>query len=141
MSCVHQLPEWPSLTWTTRDLAHLLAAVRHKQGRHLGRMESLDFDLRSEANLTALTDEIVRSSAIEGERLEAEEVRSSVARRLGLNVAGLPTPSRAVEGVVEMMVDATRRYDQSLTSERLFAWHAALFPTGRSGMQWITVGT
>ena len=140
MTYVHELRDWPSLTWSLPDLAHLLAAVRHKQGRHLGRMESLGFDLRSETNLIALTDEIVRSSAIEGERLATEEVRSSVARRLGLDVAGLPTSNRAVEGVVEMMVDATRHYDQPLTRERLFAWHAALFPTGRSGMHSITVG-
>ena len=140
MPYVHDLPDWPHLTWNVSELAHMLAAVRHKQGRHLGRMEALGFEQRSEANLTALTSEVVRSSAIEGERLASDEVRSSIARRLGLDVAGLPTPSRAVEGVVEMMVDATRHYDQPLTAERLFAWHAALFPTGRTGMQRITVG-
>ena len=140
MAYVHELTEWPHLTWDITDLAQALAAVRHQQGRHLGRMEALGFDLRSEANLRSLTDEIVRSSAIEGERLDTDEVRSSIARRLGLDVAGLPTPSRAVEGVVEMMLEATRHYDQLLTSERLFAWHAALFPTGRSGMHRITVG-
>jgi len=140
MTYVHELPEWPNLTWSAHALTQALAAVRHKQGRHLGRMEALGFDLRSEANLAALTDEVVRSSAIEGERLNSDEVRSSIARRLGLEVAGLPTPSREVEGVVEMMLDATRRYDQPLTVERLFDWHAALFPTGRSGMYRITVG-
>lgn len=140
MTYVHELPEWPNLTWSAHALTQALAAVRHKQGRHLGRMEALGFDLRSEANLAALTDEVVRSSAIEGERLNSDEVRSSIARRLGLDVAGLPTPSREVEGVVEMMVEATRHYDQPLTPERLFGWHAALFPTGRSGMYRITVG-
>lgn len=140
MAYVHELPEWPNLTWSAQALTQALAAVRHKQGRHLGRMEALGFDLRSEANLAALTDEVVRSSAIEGERLNSDEVRSSISRRLGLSVAGLPTPSREVEGVVEMMLDATRHYDQPLTAERLFGWHAALFPTGRSGMYRITVG-
>ncbi|MBA3708684.1 MAG: Fic family protein, partial [Planctomycetes bacterium] len=140
MTYVHELPEWPNLVWSLPALAQPLAAVRHKQGRHLGRMEALGFDLRSEANLAALTDEAVRTSAIEGERLNADEVRSSIARRLGLDTAGLPAPSRAVEGVVEMMLDATRQFDQPLTAERLFGWQAALFPTGRSGMYRITVG-
>jgi Fic family protein len=103
-------------------------------------MEALGFELRAEAGLAALTNEVVKSSAIEGEHLNPEEVRSSIARRLGLQVAGLPRPSREVEGVVEMMLDATRSYDVPLTEERLFGWHAALFPTGRSGMQRITVG-
>lgn len=140
MAYVHELPEWPSLTWSVSALAQPLATVRHQQGRHLGRMEALGFDLRSEANLTALTDEVVRSSAIEGERLNSDEVRSSIASRLGLDTAGLPAPSREVDGVVEMMLDATRNFDQPLTAERLFGWHAALFPTGRSGRYRITVG-
>jgi Fic family protein len=141
MTYIHELPEWPRLVWSADALTQALAAVRHKQGRHLGRMETLGFALRSEANLTALTNEVVRSSAIEGERLNSDEVRSSIARRLGLDTAGLPSPSREVEGVVEMMLDATRHFDQALTSERLFGWHAALFPTGRSGMYRITVGS
>ena len=140
MAFIHELPKWPDLTWDTQALAKALAAVRHKQGRHLGKMEALGFDLRTEASLTALTDEVVKSSAIEGERLDSEEVRSSLSRRLGLDVAGLPSPGREVEGVVEMMLDATRNFDQPLTAERLFAWHAALFPTGRSGKNRITVG-
>lgn len=140
MTYIHELPEWPGLHWDEDRLAQPLAALRHKQGRHLGRMETLGFDLRSEASLTALTDEVVKSSAIEGERLSTDEVRSSVARQLGLEVAGLPRPSREVDGVVEMMIDATRNCSAPLTAERLFAWHAALFPTGRSGMYTITVG-
>src|SRR5213594_3980319 len=140
MTYIHQRPGWPKLTWDTEALAGALAAVRHKQGRHLGKMESLGFDLRAEASLTVLTDEVVKSSAIEGEHLNPEEVRSSIARRLGLDLAGLPRPSRDVEGVVEMMLDATRNFDAPLTEERLFGWHAALFPTGRSGMQRITAG-
>jgi Fic family protein len=140
MTYIHELPEWPVLTWDAETLTEPLAAVRHQQGRLLGRMEALGFDLRCEAHVTALTDEVVRSSAIEGERLDVAEVRSSITRRLGLDTAGLPVPSRHVEGVVEMMVDATRRCDDPLTAERLFGWHAALFPTGRSGMYRITVG-
>jgi len=140
MTYVHELPEWPNLVWSAPALTQPLAAVRHKQGRHLGRMEALGFDLRSEANLAVLTDDVVCSSAIEGERLNSDEVRSSIARRLGLDTAGLPAPSRAVEGVVEMMLDATRHYDQPLTAERLFGWHAALIPTDRSDRYRITVG-
>ncbi len=121
-------------------LAATLAAVRHEQGRHLGKMETLGFELRKEASLIALTDEVVKSSAIEGEHLDAEEVRSSIARKLGLDVAGLPEPGREVEGIVEMMLDATQNFAAPLTKGRLFDWHAALFPTGRSGMGRIAVG-
>ena len=140
MTYIHELAEWPEFTWDTRVLAKALAAVRHKQGKHLGKMEALGFDLRTEASLTALTNEVVKSSAIEGENLDTEEVRSSIARRLGLDVAGLPKPGREVEGIVEMMLDATQNFDQPLTAERLYGWHAALFPTGRSGMYRMTVG-
>jgi len=140
MTYIHELPGWPEFTWNSEALAGSLAAVRHKQGKHLGRMEALGFDLRSEASLSALTDEVVKSSAIEGEHLNPEEVRSSIARKLGLDVAGLPEPGRVVEGVVAMMLDATRNFDQPLTAERIFGWHAALFPTGRSGTSRITVG-
>lgn len=121
-------------------IAHDLAAVRHRQGRLLGRMEAVGFDLRSEANLAVLTSDVVKSSAIEGEVLNPSEVRSSLARSLGLDVAGLPRPSRNVEGVVEMLLDATRNCVAPLTRERLFGWHAALFPTGRSGLSRIQVG-
>ena len=140
MPYIHDLPDWPTLVWRTDAVATLLGAVRHKQGRHLGKMEVLGFDLRSEANLTTLTNDVVRSSAIEGERLDSDEVRSSIARNLGLAVAGLPVPSRAVDGVVEMMLDATRHYDQPLTVARLRQWHGSLFPTGRSGTHRITTG-
>jgi len=114
--------------------------VRHKQGKHLGKMEALGFDLCAEANLTALTSEVVKSSAIEGEILNPKEVRSSIARKLGLDVAGLVRPGREVEGAVEMMLDAAQNFEVLLTGERLFGWHAALFPTGRSGMGRIAVG-
>lgn len=137
---IHERPGWPELTWDGAALSPLLSAVRHRQGRHLGRMEALGFDLRSEANVAVLTGEVVRSSAIEGERLDAAEVRSSVARQLGLDAAGLPEPGNAVEGVVAMTLDATRNFDRPLTVERLFGWHAALFPTGFSRITRITVG-
>ncbi len=140
MTYIHERPGWPDFKWDSEALAGPLAAVRHKQGRHLGKMEALGFDFRAEASLTALTDEVVKTSAIEGESLNPVEVRSSIARKLGLDIAGLPKPGREVEGIVEMMLDATRNYDTPLTAERLFDWHAALFPTGRSGMGRITVG-
>lgn len=140
MKYIHDRPRWPEFTWDGDALASPLAAVRHKQGRLLGKMEALGFDLRAEASLTVLTSDVVKSSAIEGEMLNPDEVRSSIARRLGLDVAGLPKAGRDVEGVVEMMLDATRNYDKPLTKKRLFDWHASLFPTSRSGMRKITVG-
>jgi len=132
--------EWPELTWDDARLSRLLATVSHEQGRLQGKMESLGFDLRSEAHLRTLTEDVVKSSEIEGEKLERDQVRSSIARRLGMDIAGLVQADREVEGVVEMMLDATEKYDESLTDERLFAWHAALFPTGRSGMLKINAG-
>jgi len=140
MRYIHQHPAWPNLTWDAAELATPLAALRHKQGRLLGRMEALGFELRQEASLTSLTSDVVKSSAIEGENLDPNEVRSSIARRLGLDVAGLPPAGRDVDAVVEMMLDATQRFDAPLTAERLFGWHAALFPTGRSGVHKIAVG-
>ena len=140
MMYIHQQPGWPRFSWDSDALEAALAAVRHRQGKHLGKMESLGFDLRVEANLETLTRDVIKSSAIEGEDLSPDEVRSSIARKLGLDVAGLPRPGREVEGVVEMMLDATRNCAAPLTADRLFDWHAALFPTGRSGMRRITVG-
>lgn len=137
---IHQQADWPNFSWDDAALAPVVAAVRHKQGRLLGRMEGLGFDLRAEASLVVLTSDVVKSSAIEGETLNSDQVRSSIARRLGLKVAGLLKASRDVEGIVEMMLDATRNYEQPLTRKRLFAWHASLFPTGRSGMREIAVG-
>ncbi|BBK36170.1 cell division protein Fic [Allostella sp. ATCC 35155] len=121
-------------------MAGQLAAVRHRQGRLLGRMEALGFELRAEAVLQTLTEDVLKSSEIEGELLDKEQVRSSIARRLGMDIGALAPVDRDVEGVVEMMLDATQNYAAPLTDERLFAWHAALFPTGRSGMTRIVVG-
>ena len=140
MTFIHELPGWPRLVWDSSVLEAMLASVRHRQGLLLGRMATLGFELRSEASLVVLTNDVVKSSAIEGEALPSDQVRSSIARRLGLDIGGLSLPSRAVEGIVEMMLDATQRYDEQLTSERLFGWHAALFPTGRQGTRRLTVG-
>jgi Fic family protein len=137
---IHELKAWPNFDWNHKRLAEPLAAVRHEQGRLLGRMENLGFRFQQEALLMTLTEDVLKSSEIEGEKLNEELVRSSIARRLGMDIGGLPTIDRNVEGVVEMMLDATRRYDEPLTAERLFGWHASLFPTGRSGMKKITIG-
>lgn len=137
---IHQLPNWPDFYWSQNKLAQILAEVRHRQGRLLGRMEGLGFNLQAEATLQTLTLDVIKSSEIEGEILDKEQVRSSIARKLGMDIAALVPIDRHVEGVVEMMLDATQNYKDELTDERLFGWHAALFPTGRSGMRRIVVG-
>lgn len=140
MTYIHQRDDWPEFRWDEAALAARLAAVRHRQGRLLGRMEGLGFDLRNEAMLRTLTSDVVKSSEIEGENLDSNQVRSSIARRLGIDIGALTPTDRDVEGVVEMMLDATGNYDRPLDEDRLFGWHAALFPTGRSGMTKIIVG-
>src|SRR5271157_559560 len=137
---IYELPDWPRFDWDRERLAEPVADVRHRQGRLIGHMEALGFELRQEAVLKTLTADVLKSSEIEGEKLDAEQVRSSIARRLGMDIGALKEADRHVEGIVEMMLDATRHYDQPLTSERLFAWHASLLPTGRSGMRRIRVG-
>jgi Fic family protein len=137
---IHQLKDWPKLRWQQEKLAKTLATVRHKQGKLTGRMEALGFNLRNEATLQTLTLDALKSSEIEGEVLNPDQVRSSIARRLGMDIAGLVPADRHVEGIVEMMLDAMQHYQKELTEDRLFAWHAAMFPTGRSGMQKIKVG-
>ena len=137
---IHKHQNWHNLTWDAEVLAFKLADIHHRQGRLLGRMEGLGFELKREANLSMMTSDVVKSFAIEGETLNPEEVRSSIARRLGIEVAGLVPVSRDMESIVEMMLDATQRYSKPLTKDRLFDWHSALFPTGRSGMHRITVG-
>src|SRR3977135_3511589 len=126
---VHQLPSWPKFTWDQHGLAGQLAAVRHRQGRLIGRMQALGFPLREEAVLQTLTEDVLKSSEIEGENHDKDQRRSSIARRLGMEAAALPSADRNVEGVVEMMLDATPKYKEELTEDRLFAWHASLFPT------------
>ena len=137
---IHELPDWPKFRWDDGRLAAPLAAARHVQGRLVGQMEALGFRVKEEAILSTLTEDVLKSSEIEGEKLDAEQVRSSVARRLGIDIGGLKPADRHVEGVVEMMLDATQRYEHPLTAERLFGWQASLFPAGRSGMHRITVG-
>ena len=136
----HDLSEWPRFQWDRERLAEPLAAVRLRQGRLIGHMEALGFPLRTEAVLQTLTSDVIKSSEIEGERLDAEQVRSSIARRLGVDIGALKPADRNVEGVVEMMLDATRHYDEPLSAARLFRWQASLFPTGRSGMRKIKTG-
>ncbi|MBI1262756.1 MAG: DUF4172 domain-containing protein [Rhizobiales bacterium] len=137
---IHELKAWPAFRWDQDRLADKLAAARHRQGRLIGRMEALGFTLRAEAALATLTEEVIKSSEIEGEVLDKDQVRSSIARRLGMDIGALTPADRNVEGVVEMMLDATQRFADPLAAERLFAWHSALFPTGRSGMSKIRVG-
>jgi Fic family protein len=137
---IHELQDWPRLIWNLERLAEPLADVRHRQVRLIGHMEALGFNFRQEAVLQTLTADVLKSSEIEGEKLDAEQVRSSIARRLGLDIGALKPADRNVEGVVEMMLDATRQYEKPLTAERLFGWHASLFPTGRSGMTKIRAG-
>jgi Fic family protein len=127
---IHQRPNWPIFTWNESDVLQRLTEIRYKQGRLLGKMEGLGFQLREEASLGILT----------GEILSADQVRSSIARKLGIDMSGLMPSSRDVEGIVDVMIDATREYQKPLTTDRLFNWHAALFPTGRSSMYPITVG-
>ena len=137
---IHELSDWPEFRWDQEKLVGPLAAVRHRQGRLLGRMETLGFSLRAEATLQTLTLDVLKSSEIEGEILDHDQVRSSVARRLGIDIGALAPADRNVEGVVEMMLDATQNYSAPLTDERLFRWHASLFPAGHTGMGKIAVG-
>jgi Fic family protein len=140
MTYIWQHEQWPALHWDDLVLGRPLAHVSREQGRLLGKMEGLGFDLRSEAHLRTLTEDVVKSSEIEGEKLPPDQVRSSIARRLGMDVGGLVPADRDVEGVVEMTLDATSNYARPLTEKRLFAWHASLFPAGRSGMRKINAG-
>src|SRR5580658_8535637 len=137
---IHERTGWPGFRWDHARISPRLVDVRHRQGRLIGRMEGLGFQLRAEAVLDSLTEEVLKLSEIEGETLDRDQVRSSIARRLGLDIGGLTPRDRDVEGVVEMMLDATQGYDRPLTARRLFDWHAALFPTGRSAMSKIRVG-
>ena len=137
---IYQQSGWPRFKWDHEALLFLLSSVRHKQGRLKGYMEALGFALRSEATLQTLTLDVLKSSEIEGELLSSDQVRSSIARKLGMDIAGLVPADRNVDGVVEMMLDATRNYRKRLDNERLFGWHSALFPTGRSGIHKIAVG-
>jgi len=131
---------WPIFKWNSEKLLPLLSYVRNRQGKLIGKMGALGFELRNEANLEILTQEIIKSTEIEGEFLDREQVRSSIARRLGLEISGMVYSERNVDGIVDLMIDATKNFDKELNKERLFSWHVALFPTGRSGMYKIIAG-
>ena len=137
---IHELPDWPDFYWDHKKLSGLLGSVRHRQGRLIGKMEALGFPLQAEATLQTLTLDVLKSSEIEGEILDRDQVRSSIARRLGLDIGALVPTDRHIDGIVDMMLDATQNYAQPLSRERLFGWHAALFPTGYSGMHKIIIG-
>ncbi len=137
---LYNRPNWPNFEWNSEHLMPLISYVRNKQGKLIGKMGALGFELRNEANLEVLTLDVIKSSAIEGEKLNKEQVRSSVARRLGLDIPGQVHSERNVDGIVDLMIDATKNFDKELNKERLFSWHAALFPTGQSGMYKIVIG-
>lgn len=137
---IYQFSNWPSFFWDEKEIQVLLGKVRHLQGKLLGQISALGFSFREETMLSTLTLDVLKSSEIEGEMLNYEQVRSSIARKLGLEYAGMVLSDRYVEGVVEMMLDATQNYLEPLDDERLFGWQAALFPTGRSGMHNIETG-
>jgi Fic family protein len=137
---IYEHPNWTDFSWQDKAINAVFGEVRLMQGKIIGQMNALGFSVKEEATLSALTLDVVKSSEIEGELLNYEQVRSSIARRLGINTAGLVPSNRHIEGVVEMMLDATQRYTLPLTEKRLFGWHAALFPTGYSGPYKIEVG-
>jgi Fic family protein len=137
---IHEQPGWPNFYWDHEALDRQLADVRYAQGLLMGRMQALGFEFRQEAILETLTEDVLKNSDIEGEKLDAALVRSSVARHLGMDIGGLTPADRDVEGIVEMMLDATGHYDEPLTAERLFGWHASLFPVRRDALRRIVVG-
>ena len=137
---IYEYKNWTDFSWQDKDINVIFGEVRLMQGKIIGQMNALGFFAKEESTLTALTLDVVKSSEIEGEILNYDQVRSSIARRLGINTAGLVSSSRHIEGVVEMMLDATQRYTLPLTEKRLFGWHAALFPTGYSGPYLIEAG-
>jgi Fic family protein len=137
---MYEVEGWPHFSWNQDLLLDVLIRLRHSQGRLIGGMKSIGFHERDATVLRVLTEDVVKSSEIEGEILDKSLVRSSVARHLGIEVAGLGVVDRNIDGVVEMMLDATQKFDQPLSKERLLNWHASLFPTGRSGFSKIRVG-
>lgn len=137
---IYQNSDWPDFKWDSKVIISSLAKVRHLQGKLVGKMEALGFKLRNEAVLETLTLEVIKSSEIEGQILNLHQVRSSIARRLGIDISGLVPSDRYVDGIVEMMFDATQNFATSMTADRLFGWHSSLFPSGRSGMYKIITG-
>jgi len=137
---IYEDPQWPKFVWNTDSLVYLLSKARNMQGKIIGKMGVLGFELRNQANLEMLTLDVLKSSEIEGEMLDSMQVRSSIARRLGLDIHGLTASDRNVDGVVDMMMDATVNFNKNIDRERLFSWHSSLFPLGRSGMYKIAAG-
>jgi Fic family protein len=137
---IYQYDRWPDFTWNYNEINVILGKVRHLQGKILGQMSALGFSIKEETILSTLTLDVLKSSEIEGELLNYEQVRSSIARKLGMEYAGMVHSDRDVDGVVEMLLDATQKYNAPLDEERIFGWHAALFPTGWSGMLRIETG-
>jgi Fic family protein len=138
---IYQYRDWPKFSWDKDKIQDLLSTVSHRQGRLIGSMENLGFNLQSEAILETMTLELLKSNEIEGELLDRDELRSSIARKLGIEIGGLVPANINVEGVVEVMLDATQKFREPLTADRLFSWHSALFPGGRSGLHKIVVGS
>ena len=138
---IYQNKDWPNFLWDAQAIISILSRVRNKQGLLTGKMEALGFNLQSEAYLESLSQDVIKSSEIEGEILNTAQVRSSIARKLGINIGGLVDSDRNVDGIVEMMLDATQNWQSKLSADRLYGWHAALFPTGRSGIYKINVGS
>ncbi len=137
---IYDRPQWPQFTWDKKQIEPLLADIKFEQGRLLGKMESLGFSLREEAALKTLTEDVIKTSEIEGEKLNAEQVRSSIAKHLKIDIGGLINTDRHVDGIVEVMLDATQYFNTALTKKRLCHWHILLFPTARSGMAIINRG-
>ena len=137
---IYERADWPRFRWSSEAISDQLAAVRHHQGRLLGRIESLGFNLRAETTLQTLTRDAVKTSEIEGELLDPDEVRSSLARRLGKEKGGLRPSDKKADAIAAVVLDATQRFDRPLTAERLFGWHASLFPNESRGRHPIKVG-
>jgi Fic family protein len=137
---IYEHKDWTRFTWQDAEISSVFGEVRNLQGKIIGQMNTIGFSTKEEATLTTLTMDVIKSSEIEGEKLDYDQVRSSIARRLGINAGGMVSANRNVEGVVEMMLDATQHYKKPLTKERLFGWHGALFPSGYSGMHKLEVG-
>ena len=138
---IYQNVDWPNFTWDNDRLLSTLSSVRNLQGKIIGKMEAIGFSLRNEAVLETLTLDVIKSTEIEGEILNPDQVRSSVAKRLGLDIGALENSDRSIDGIVDLIMDATRNCNEPISADRLFGWHAALFPTGRSGLYKITVGS
>ena len=140
MMYIYQNPDWHKFTWNGEKIQKLLFDIKKAQGYLLGKMDTLGFEVKNNAYMQVLTENIIKSSEIEGEILDRHSVCSSVAHRLGIDIGGEINSSRHIDGVVEMMLDATQNFTEAMTKKRLVGWHAALFPTGYSGIYKINVG-